>query len=670
MENTQIISENWVDLGYRGFSVHGTPGRAGEFISQQSGPTLGTRILTTTGPLQLNLDGRYLSDDEFNIDAVLSTKSLVRLSLRSERFFHNLDHIPYDNGYTGIPDARNLTGIPGEGSRPDSTGAAASFNRRIYYTDPNPNATYGLQIDLNEVKARVKCPDYPAHFNIAYWRFEKEGEKQQRFLDHRGASAGCGACHMQSKSRSVDMVTEEVKASVDAHAGFLDIVMEGLFRTFRERESTPVDRFYPGNILPHDETPDSKLREFSLKLNTAPSGGLVGSASFTIGKRENQSELASEGPIKAETDYTKTSADVTYTPNEKWTVSMRYRLLDMDSDNSDTLTRYANAPDSIPVREAIDITRAWYEGVVNYRPWRSLTLKAELRREDIERDLGPGAGWELPEEEIVTRVKLGFTSRLLEKSALKLSGWAALQRSDDPAYGTSAEESRELFLSATYAPAGRWGLAGSVGFLEEENDGRTVQQVDRNNLADVVNFDLARKHKQQRFNFGGWLIPADGVTLDLNYGFFRTAIDQDLLFGTDPHSANSSRNITVEDEGADYRQSVQTVSLGATWTPRDDLSCRLEGYHIRSKAYFSPEFYRDGLEYVNGSFVGVSSSADLRDISKVNIVQNGIKGRVSWQIDDNLTCGLEATFDDYDEKGNNIFDGSVQSYMASLTYTF
>jgi len=31
---------------------------------------------------------------------------------------------------------------------------------------------------------------------------------------------------------------------------------------------------------------------------------------------------------------------------------------------------------------------------------------------------------------------------------------------------------------------------------------------------------------------------------------------------------------------------------------------------------------------------------------------------------------VEATFDDYDEKGNDVFDGSVQSYLASLTYTF
>ncbi len=99
----------------------------------------------------------------------------------------------------------------------------------------------------------------------------------------------------------------------------------------------------------------------------------------------------------------------------------------------------------------MDITRTWYEALVNYRPTSRLTLKAELRREEIERSntgeedhafhspnalVGPEAttgivideSWPLPDEEVITRVKIGFNSRLLEKSALKLSGWLAIQQ--------------------------------------------------------------------------------------------------------------------------------------------------------------------------------------------------------------------------------------------------
>ncbi len=48
---------------------------------------------------------------------------------------------------------------------------------------------------------------------------------------------------MQSKTRDIDRVTEEVKVSADAHAGFVDVVLEGLYRTFRDREDIPIDYF-------------------------------------------------------------------------------------------------------------------------------------------------------------------------------------------------------------------------------------------------------------------------------------------------------------------------------------------------------------------------------------------------------------------------------------------
>ena len=79
----------------------------------------------------------------------------------------------------------------------------------------------------------------------------------------------------------------------------------------------------------------------------------------------------------------------------------------------------------------MDITRAWYEASVNYRPSRHLTLKGELRREDIDRsNTGPeephsgfadpvqiNPNWLLPEEETITRAK----TRLQQSPAGEIS---------------------------------------------------------------------------------------------------------------------------------------------------------------------------------------------------------------------------------------------------------
>lgn len=667
----RIETEASVSIGYRGIGTDDYAGRAREYDSLEPSPTFKAKLFTDKETFHLDLGADYLNEDDYSAEAHLDYSGLMRIDLRSQRMFHNLDHIPYDNGYTspslpGSVTPRNLSSTPAEGSRPDAY--FGSTTPRAFYTDYNPGDDYGRRIDTNEVKLKVKCPDYPAHVNLSYWRYEKTGEKQQRFASEGSTSAAgsCNSCHMQSKSRDIDRVTEEFKAGIDAHAGFIDVVLEGLLRTFRDREPVPVDYFgshsgtgrRTAGFYEHDEDPDSSLKELTLKLNTAPSGGFVASTAFTLGNRENESDLTSISPVHAEVDYYRASADATYTPSENWTFNLRYRLLDTDSDNNSVV--YDKAPTGTsftarPVRESMDITRAWYEAVASYRPTRQLTLKAEFRREDIERSNTASAStafWDLPDEEIVTRVKLGFSSRLLENSALKLSGWLAIQRDDDPAYGTTSEEGQELFLTANYTPSPLWGVTTNINLLKQKN-----------NDHELDGFDLERNKRQQNASLGAWLNPREGLSFDLNYGFFHTAIDQDLLFGvTAPYA--------IKDDSVDYRQTVQTVTAGVTWQALKDLSCRLEGYLIRSKGDYDPDFSyvaNPAGYFPNGAN---ATSLDLEEISKVDIRQNGVRGRIDWKLDKNLTCGVETTFDDYDDKGSDVFDGSVQSYMASLSYTF
>lgn len=655
----RIDTEATVTLGYRGVSSNDNPGRAREFDSLESGPFFEVKIFTDRGPFHLNLDTAYLNEDDYRAAVHLDTMDLLRIDLRTDRFFHNLDHIPYK----------------------DRPSASSNGISRVDFTEFNPADKYGLHLDTNEVKLRIKAPDYPAHLNLSYWRYEKSGDRQMRFVDENCAAA----CHMQSKTRKIDRVTEEVKAGVDAHAGFVDIVLETLFRTFRDRESIPNDYFDRHNRgrlatdYDHDEDPDSTLTETTIKLNTAPAGGLVGSASFTIGERENRSELSSVAPVEASTDYYKTTADVTYTPGEQWTFNFRYRLLDMDSENSATFKQYGSTnTNDLDIRQAMDITRAWYEASFNYRPSRSVTLKGELRREDIDRSntgdevthvssatnqVQINPNWLLPAEEIITRAKLGFSSRLLDKSALKLSGWVAIQDNNNPAYGTSFEESQELFFSTSYNPSPLWGLLASVSLLRQENDNYELHESQRD-----------RNKQQQNLSIGSWLNPRQGLSFDLNYGYFQTAIEQDLQFGAPtPYLINGETVVyLIEDQNVEYQQTVHSVTLGMSWQARENLSCRLEGYYVRSKADYAPDFNEGPFPYniyapLALRYEGSASSTDLREISELDLSQSGLRGRVKWQIDDNWSCGIEASYDKYDERNSDAYDGAVQTCMVSLS---
>ena len=60
---------------------------------------------------------------------------------------------------------------------------------------------------------------------------------QLRFVDENCA----GSCHMQSGTRKIDRVTEEITAGFDAHLGPVDIAFLQTLREFREKASNPND---------------------------------------------------------------------------------------------------------------------------------------------------------------------------------------------------------------------------------------------------------------------------------------------------------------------------------------------------------------------------------------------------------------------------------------------
>lgn len=677
-----------ISAGYRSVGTDNTPGRAREYDNLESSPVFNATYLTDKPAYHFSLGVDYLNDEDFSVETRLDTKSLLRLDLSSERFFHNLDNIPYDNGSRGVPanatDPRPQPYTPVEGSRPDAFVDFSTAPLRAYYDDDSRNREYGLRIDSSSAKLRIKYPDYPAHLNLSYWRYQKKGDKQMRFVSEGGVDGSCIGCHMVSKKRDINRITEEFKVGADAHAGYVDIALEALYRSFRDKEDIPVDFFGDHNrgresgLYEHDEDPDSRLTEATLRLNTAPSGGFVGSASFTIGERKNQSDLNSVYPVDAETDYTKTVADASYTPSENWSIHMRYRYLDMDSDNTDVIEQYGSVPrdENLDVRDSMDITRAWYEAIANYRPSNKLTIRAEFRREEIDRsNTGPAdflfhstgppdpieiiPTWHLPDEEVITRVKLGFNSRLMEKSKLKFSGWVAIQENDDPAYGTSFSDSQELFLSGSYNPTPYWGMISNLNLLIQDNheDSFEINGVDRDDFLPGLTYDLEHEKKQQNFSIGTWLIPRGGLNFDLNYGYMHTDIEQDLLFGT----VYAPDNYSIQDNDVDYSQTVHSVTLGMNWQLLETLTWRLEGYHIRSEADYDPGF--PDQAFANGAS---ATSSELKEISKIDIRQNGVRGRLNWQFNEHWECALEATFDDYDDRESDEFDGSVQTGMVSF----
>ncbi len=197
-------------VGYRGVSSDDEPGRAREYDSLESSPLFNVKLFTDPGSYHLDLGLDYLNEDDYSAEFHLDTKGLLRLDLRSERFFHNLDHIPYDNDFSGEPAAGGTTlrnEVPGSGvtgSRPDAyftpDNAPGTTALRAYYDDQNPGDDYGLRLDMNEAKIEDQVPGLSGPRQSLLLALRKKGGEtaalRLRGRDCRNLRSRCPVCRL------------------------------------------------------------------------------------------------------------------------------------------------------------------------------------------------------------------------------------------------------------------------------------------------------------------------------------------------------------------------------------------------------------------------------------------------------------------------------------------
>ena len=630
-----------LSAGYYWVETDDNSGRAAEYKYQDVSGTASFDVRSGgASDFHYMVDGNFINENDYLFSGHFDSGNLFRFNVRMEKLFHNLDHIDYD-------------------ARPTAAGGSTSS---VNFNEQNPGDVYSLKVDMSEVTARVKLPDMPAHFNISYWRFHKDGMKQLRYVNK-----DCSGCHLESKSKEIDRTTHQVTGAVDAHLGHYDLILKHTYRELVIDDPIQVDAF--GNIFggrrtpgsyQHDAEPESQLNESTIELHSSLAGGVNIAASGTYGKRKNRSQVTDVAPIYAETEYYKAAAEITHTTSPKFSYNFRARYLDMDSEN--TADKYP----SLDVRRPIDLQRASYEINTTCRPSKKVSYVANVQFEQIKRTetgdpayFHSGAAfmndpvWEVPEEELKVRAKLGLLARPLSTSKFKVNGNYTYQYSDDPAYGSSFENSHQVLLATSYSVNPKWGFNISARGILETNDETRLSSSDDDS---ILLADVERERQLQSANFGTWVVLGQDVTAGLNYGYHRTAIKQDLFY--------RDHNVDVfvaGTEDVDYLQEVHTVSGNISFVLAKRLKANLGGYYTRSIGFYDPDFNDPG-------FVSPADSIGLKDATHYDIDQYGGKASIDYYITPDLELTMSYTYDDYDEKYTDDFDGSVQTAMASLGY--
>lgn len=650
---------SWLAVGYRAFSLQGDGRQPLKYSYLRSHPSLTGSIHGDPGKSHVTIDLGYFNQHDYQLEGDWDYAGLVRAKVRLDGLFHNLDHLSAERPAASIP----------------------NFADVVTFKDWAPGAQYGIGTERSEVGLRVKTGNFPAHLNLNYWRYEQSGHRQLRFADEN-----CTSCHLQSRSRGVNQVTEEITLGADAHLGPVDLGVEQLVREFRNRKAAPVDFFgdalnrFAGDYQ-HDAIADAQLVQTTVKLHTSLAGGVVGGASASLGQRKNQGDLSDVQGVRAETDFRKLASDLSVSTSPRWSASFRYRMLDLDSSNSSSLTSagaaftdlntFAKAtrqPD--PVRESMDFSRSTYSAGLSLRPLPLVIFKGDYQLEDVRRDqvgeaqpellLGVPVQvlnplWQLPADEKIQTFRLSLLGRSRDRSKLRINSWYQWRTSDDPSYAASAEHSHEGFLGMTCTVTPKAGGSANLRLIRKENNQHEMVQVSGGNRQ---SFGLDRRQDQENLSLGVYWGPVEGLMLTANYGLLQDHTQQDLLFGKD--------QLALVSRKADYEQQVQNLSLGGNWVLSKVFTLSGEVHQTRSEAEFSPEFFASGLVF-SGVPLGIAvDSSGLKQLSKVSLRQFGWNLGGDWRYARAWSLGLRYGYEKFDDRTGHTFDGTVQTTLVSV----
>ncbi len=649
---TPVETHNFAQAfsGYRFVGTDASGGRAAEYDYLHSSAVGGLTLNSLGKDLKFAIEGGYLNDKDYHGDLLTDYKGEYRLHLRTESLFHNLD--------------RERLFAP----------SPFSFGGTTYTAVTDPPVDYGIKVEQDLAQFRYKLHDFPIHINVGYWRMVKDGASQLRFAD--AAFDSPDANTVKSQSRRIDRQTHEGTAGFDAHLGPVDLIYNFQIRQFTDHAGTPLDSFSSrsigspvatlvgsGGLQAHNEDTDSRFYSHTVKLHTSMTGGIVGAASYSYGRRENLSSLTGVVGASQTTNTLQNAAgDFSFTPCKWFSASLNYRRQEVSRDTPATLvSAYAvPVPSNVAVRPAVDTQKDLALATLSLRLLNDLlTVKGEYKGEFLHRDntqawLFAGDS-NLPEHSALHRGTLTLISRPVK--GLRLKAFYGYSVTDHPAYGNAFGEKHEGQLLATYALAKRTGLTASYRVIRESNDEISRPGFNTNNTTTPPTlvtsgqlYQFAREKRTSNTSVSLWLAPVDRLTVSGSYGLLWNKVEQGVLF---------SSAVPGSDAATSYSNQAQLYALNGVYQLSEQLALSLALQQVRSLSRFDPTFKTVTL-------IPGWDTAGVKEISQARTVESSISARGDYRLSDNSSCSVEYSYRDYDNENVAFFNGTVQTVMAYL----
>ena len=480
---------------YAGYRFVGLDGkrRAAEYDYLHPSFAGGLSVHEYPLPFMVDIDADYLNEHDHNATVNLAFTDIFKINYQSTELFHNLDH------YRFI-DSPSL--------------------------DKDPNAQYGVNVNINDIKAVFKTPFIPFHLYVEAREFSKEGEVQQRFNSFLVPNAFGGG--KTSEDRTINWVTDELTMGFNGNVlSLFEIDYHHIIKHFEARGDKYLINTYTGlggpTDLAHNLTPTIESHYDTVSVHTDQSKALTAAGTFTYVTKNNEFS-------RAKVDSHREYGDVSYRITDSLMVSAKYGHQRIQADNSGAVDHGLPYNIAVPTDVANPlITRTEDRGIASlvYQPARLITVTAQYTIDHITRTNTDA--WGDPTVMLISKpsstTHTGRVALMLEPMKhTKVHAAATYVVNGDPSYNVDYRQAWEANTWATYVP-----LPGLVinadykmirGYNPVQNWRTNSQPVD----------NLNRHDWKDNGGAGVQWYAVQGLVLGAHYDYIRNKVSQTELY--------------------------------------------------------------------------------------------------------------------------------------------
>jgi len=277
--------------------------KAMEYYSPDSSVSGGFLFKSAPLPSRIHLEFDYYNDNEWFGDLRYNFKDYFLIRLLPRRFYHNLDNLTvYD--FNPVPNFD--PSIVDLAATPPVTGYNSSGNDVDTYDALVDD--YGLKIDIDQYRVRLKTPNFPLHVYSEGEIVKRGGTEQLRFLGGSASSNGRlpgapsgtpdytrGRVRV-TESRDIDQQSQMFNVGTNAHLGLFEVDLSHKNREFKNDAPAPVYDYEvtSGGTVSSEHNVIPNLRDSSntAKIHTSHTGRLFASGTYSKISKKNKTSGA------------------------------------------------------------------------------------------------------------------------------------------------------------------------------------------------------------------------------------------------------------------------------------------------------------------------------------------------------------------------------------------